>query len=171
MSGFNAYNIQDLFEMRNRFWDRAPCPFDLMVEAGMTKRGCEGDSCPCGGKREGDMTNDYQAAQDEWLASFKSGSKIAVEVDGVVHTQTVTGVTYQSPEAEVIRRMSRWERFVRRLTPKWWRRTLLVRPYQPHTFTLHTDQPMWASARARAQVEKINGALDELLSKPNVDDV
>ena len=47
-SGTGSYSIQEMFEALNRKWDEAPCPFDLLHEAGALKEGCQGTGCPCG---------------------------------------------------------------------------------------------------------------------------
>jgi hypothetical protein len=66
------------------------------------------------------------------------GSRVAFEKDGVVFTDTVQSVTYSSAESEIVRRLSWWQRIVRRLTPKRYRKSLVVRPHKPETVTVNT---------------------------------
>lgn len=87
------------------------------------------------GKRYGseDMYRDYP--------DLRPGSRVSVEKDGVVYTDTVQSVSYSSPEPEIVRRLSRWERIVRALTPRRFRKSLVVRPFKPASVSVSTDDP------------------------------
>ena len=75
-----------------------------------------------------DMYRDYP--------DLRPGSKVTVEKDGVRYTDTVQSVAYSSPEPEIVRRLSRWERFVRALTPRRFRKSLVIRSAKPATVTI-----------------------------------
>ena len=80
-----------------------------------------------------DMYRDYP--------DLRPGDRIAVEKDGVIYTDTVRGVTYSSPEPEMVRRLSFWQRVGRRLTPPRFRKSLVVRQARPATVTIETVAP------------------------------
>lgn len=92
-----------------------------------------------------DMYRDYP--------DLKLGDKIAVEKDGVIYTDTVQSVHYSSPEAEIWPHRSVWQRMIRALTPKRWRKPLQpIRPYKPATVAVGIgEDPL---ERAQDQIGK-----------------
>jgi hypothetical protein len=59
---------------------------------------------------------------------LKLGDRFSVECNGVLYADTVESVHYSSGSPAVYRTLNRWQRVVRGLTPRRWRKSLLVRP-------------------------------------------
>lgn len=67
------------------------------------------------------------------------GSRVAIEIDGKLYTETVTKVSYQSAQPEIIRMLTLWQCVIHALTPRRWRKSLIVRPSQPACVTIETE--------------------------------
>lgn len=91
---------------------------------------------------------------------IKLGEKIAFVVNGEAVTQTVTGVEHQSGGI-VYEEQTRWEKFVRALTPKRWRKP---RPYHYElpSVKIHCDDPIWRMDRS---IQSINKTMATLLDE------
>lgn len=93
---------------------------------------------------------------------LKTGDRFAFERDGVVYTDTIESVSYSSGSPAVYRDLNRWQWFLRRLTPRRWRRSLLVREAEPAEVTINGDQPN-PVGRTLAQLEQMKAGFDRLL--------
>lgn len=90
------------------------------------------------------------------------GDHISFERDGILHTERVESVHYSSGSPAVYRRLNRWQRLARRLTPKRWRRSLLVREAEPPVVTINGGTPD-AAGRMLAQLEAMKAALGRIV--------
>lgn len=90
---------------------------------------------------------------------MKLGDNISFEKDGMVHTERVESVRYTSGSPAIYRRLNRWQRAVRRLTPPPWRRSLLVHPAELPTVTINQQNPV---GKTLAQIEQIKAAFERL---------
>lgn len=104
------------------------------------------------GKRYGseDMYRDYP--------DLRPGSRVSVVKDGQVFTDTVQSMTYSSPEPEIIRRLSRWQRIVRRLTPPRFRKSLVIRAAKPASVAISTDPDSAPTGYTAAQLAELKRA-------------
>lgn len=69
------------------------------------------------------------------------GQQIAVQGrDGKLHTTTVTGVRYESGSPAIYRELNTWQRWLRRFTPKRWRKSLLIQAAVPPSVTISTGE-------------------------------
>lgn len=102
------------------------------------------------------------------------GSRVAFEKNGVVYTDTVQSVTYQSGLPAIWPELSWWQQMVRRFTPSQWRKPLQpIRPATSDTVTVSTG-PVDDDVVARAQknIGAIGTVVDGLLSSsPSVPSV
>lgn len=71
--------------------------------------------------------------------NLSPGDKIAVEVGGKMVTQTVEGVSFDSGGPAIYRQLNRGQRIVRALTPRRWRKSLLIRPARLPSFTISLE--------------------------------
>jgi hypothetical protein len=94
------------------------------------------------------------------LKDVKLGDNISFEKDGVIHTERIESVHYSGGSPAVYRQLNRWQRFVRRLTPQRWRRSLLVRPARPSTITINDDRS--PVGKTLAQLEDMRAVFDRL---------
>ena len=64
---------------------------------------------------------------------IKPGSLITyIGSDGITRTERVAATGYRSGRPEIRKRLNRWERFTRRLTPARWRKPIpIIRECQP----------------------------------------
>jgi hypothetical protein len=100
---------------------------------------------------------------------IKPGDRIGVKIgDEVVLTDAedepliVQSVRYSSAEPEIVRRLSRWQRMVRALTPRRFRKSLVVREAKPATVTVSTEpggDPMGYTAARLAEMKQGFGKL------------
>jgi hypothetical protein len=103
-----------------------------------------------------DMYRDYP--------DLKPGSRIAVEKDGVIYTDTISEVTYTSPEAAIWSDPTWWQSLLRhhrlrRIVPASWRKPLQpIRPPKPATVQIGT-----LGDRKQRFDDKINDTLAALL--------
>lgn len=59
------------------------------------------------------------------------GSRVAVSIGGKLYAQTVDGWSYKSSTPEIVRRLTWWQRTIRAVTPKRYRKSLVIRESQP----------------------------------------
>lgn len=90
------------------------------------------------------------------------GSKVAFEKDGVLYTDTVQSVRYQSQEWVAPPERSLWQRIVRRLTPRRLRKPLPQSPPKPATVTVQVGQanPLERHQRQVADIQRMIGGFD-----------
>lgn len=69
---------------------------------------------------------------------LKPGDRIAVQIGDKMYTRIVQNITFHSAEPEIVRRLSRWQRIFRALTPKRLRKSLVIRPYKPEATIIDT---------------------------------
>lgn len=91
---------------------------------------------------------------------LRPGDRVAFEKDGTVFTDTVESFNYTGGSPAVYRSLNRWQSFLRRLTPRRWRRSLLVRPAELSTVTINGDNPV---GKTLAQLEQMKNGIDRLL--------
>lgn len=92
---------------------------------------------------------------------MKPGDMISFEKDGVIHTERVKSVRYQSASPAIYRQLNRWQRVLRRITPIRFRTPLLVRPAEPSRVTINGDgNPV---GKTLAQLEQMKADLDKML--------
>jgi len=89
------------------------------------------------------------------------GDHISFEKDGVVRTVRVESVRYASGSPAVYRQLNRWQSFIRRLTPRRWRPTLMVREAQPSSITINGDGDQFG--KTIAQLEQMKGGWNRIL--------
>lgn len=88
-------------------------------------------------------------------SSVKIGDQFAIEKDGVILTDTIKSFHCQSGSPAIYRTLNRWQWILRRLTPQRWRKSLLIRPAEPASFTINpTDQGGWTQEK----IEQIKSA-------------
>ncbi len=94
-------------------------------------------------------------------AAVKLGDYISYDRDGQIVTEQVESWRYESGSPAVYRQLNRWQRFLRRLTPPRWRKSLLVRPATLPTTTINggDGNPV---GKTLAQLERMKSAVDEL---------
>lgn len=92
------------------------------------------------------------------------GSRVAFEKDDVIYTDQVESVHYSSASPAIYRRLNRWQRAVRALTPRRWRKSLLVRPAEAPAVRINGDSP--DVGKTLAQLEQMKSALNHLLRTP-----
>lgn len=100
-----------------------------------------------------DMYRDYP--------DLKLGDRFAVERDGVVYTEMVESVRWDGGAPAIYRDLNWWQRIARRLTPRRWRKSLLVDPGWPPSVTINGDQPDPAG-KTLAQLKQMKTAIDRL---------
>lgn len=62
---------------------------------------------------------------DSWGDALKVGDKVAFQSrDGIIYTDTIQAMTYTSAEPAIWPTLSRWQSFLRRMTPSRWRKPL-----------------------------------------------
>lgn len=92
------------------------------------------------------------------------GDYVSFERNGEVHTERVGSVSYSSGSPAIYRSLNGWQRFVRRLTPKRWRRSLLVRAAEPPSVKINAGGPDVAG-RTLAQLEQMKAGIDRLFGE------
>ena len=65
------------------------------------------------------------------------GNRFSFERDGVIYTDIIESVHYSSGSPAVYRRLNHWQRMMRRVTPRRWRKTLLIRPAALPSMTIN----------------------------------
>jgi hypothetical protein len=95
---------------------------------------------------------------------MKLGDHISYEKDGVVRTERVESVSYTSGSPAIYRQLNRWQSLSRMLTPKRWRKSLLVRPAEPASVTIN-DTGKNSAGKTLAQLEQMKAGLDRLLKE------
>lgn len=98
------------------------------------------------------------------------GSKIAVEKDGVLYTDTVQSVRWQSGEPAIWPELSWWQRLVRRFTPGRWRKPLKpIREATLPSVEISTgpvsDEVRETFERTQASLQKAGEIIDGLIRK------
>lgn len=111
-----------------------------------------------------DMSQVHLGAQytsEDMYRDMGLGSKFSVERGGIVYTDTVESVRYSSGLPAVYRRLNRWQRIVRRLTPPRWRKSLLVREAEASSVTINGENsnPM---GKTLAQLQEMQPAFGRL---------
>jgi hypothetical protein len=99
------------------------------------------------------------------MEPIKLGDHISYEKDGVIYTERVDSVRYSSGFPAVYRRLNRWQRFIRMLTPPRLRRSLLVRPAQLPVMTINGGAGL-LTGKTLAQLEAIKGAFERITDPP-----
>ena len=92
---------------------------------------------------------------------MQPGDRVSFEKDGVLHTERVDSIHYDSGCPPIYRRLNRWQRFARRLTPPRWRTSLLIREGRPASVTI--NPPEWSRGNTLAQLEQMRSAVDKLM--------
>lgn len=88
------------------------------------------------------------------------GDKYSFEKDGVIYTDTVESVRYQSGSPAIYRTLNWWQRITRRLTPPRWRKSLLVREGTLPTVTINgTSDPF---GKTLAKMEQMRGIMEHM---------
>lgn len=101
------------------------------------------------------------------MQNITPGSYVTfIGTDGVERTEKVESVRYQSSTPAIWPMLSPWQRAVRRLTPKRWRKPLQpIRPAKPDIVTLGfgdkptADAMVDAIERHRRMCEAVDGLL------------
>lgn len=88
------------------------------------------------------------------------GDMISFEKDGVIYTERVESVHYQSATPALYQRLNRFRRLIRRLTPARWRKSLLIRPAEPSKVTINDGSPV---GKTLDQLERMRDMLDRLV--------
>lgn len=89
------------------------------------------------------------------------GSISYVDSNGVLRTEEVKSVQYSSGSPAVYRRLNRWQRAMRALTPRRWRSSLLVRPAEPAGFVINRPESDPAGKTVR-MLDEMQSAFDRL---------
>jgi hypothetical protein len=105
-----------------------------------------------------DMYRDYP--------NLAPGARVAFEKDGVVYTDVIESVRYQSPEWVAPPERSLWQRIVRRLTPPWLRKPLPQSPPKPASVTITVGDRAPDMKRAQGQIAKTLKAMEDLTNPP-----
>lgn len=93
---------------------------------------------------------------------LKPGDRVTVEKDGVLYTDTVTAMRWQSPEWVAPPERTWWQRVVRKLTPPRLRKPLPQSPPKPATVTVQVGQanPLERHQRQVADIQRMIGGFD-----------
>ncbi|WP_136246215.1 hypothetical protein [Mycobacterium intracellulare] len=59
---------------------------------------------------------------------IRPGARVAVEIGGVLYTDTVQGITSTDAQPAIYPTLTRWQRIKRRLTPSRWRKP--IKPFR-----------------------------------------
>jgi hypothetical protein len=92
------------------------------------------------------------------------GDRVSFQKDGVIYTDTVGSITYTSSTPAVYRTLSRRQRILRRLTPRRFRKTLLIRSAQSPTVTVSTENAL--TDKTAATLARGYRAITELDEEP-----
>ena len=94
------------------------------------------------------------------------GSRVSIAgPDGTMHTEYVSSIGYRSGQPEIRKRLSGWQRMIRRLTPARWRRPIpVMRPATSDRIVVafSEDDP---AKRAFRLNERTKAAMLELLGQ------
>ena len=93
-------------------------------------------------------------SSEDMLRDFTIGSKFSVTRNGVIFTDTVRAVHYSSGSPAIYRTLNRWQRMIRRLTPRRWRKTLLIRAAEPASMTINPSESDSGWTRDRIEALK-----------------
>ncbi|OCB41881.1 hypothetical protein A5677_00470 [Mycobacterium malmoense] len=93
---------------------------------------------------------------------MKIGDNISYEKDGVIYTERAESVDYTSGSPAIYRRLNRWQRMVRRVTPRRWQKSLLVHEAVPPSVAINVGQRPPAG-KTLAQLEQIRAGIREIL--------
>lgn len=90
------------------------------------------------------------------------GDRFSVEKDGVLYTDIIDSVRYTSGSPAIYRDLNRWQSMIRRLTPRRWRKSLLVRAAVLPSVTINSSarEPV---GKTLEQLERMKGALDRMI--------
>lgn len=89
------------------------------------------------------------------------GDNISYVKDGIVHTERVESISYNSGSPAIYRNLNRWQRLARRLTPSRWRKSLLVRAAEAPSVAFNSDDQN-PVGKTLAQLDKMKAAFDRL---------
>lgn len=90
---------------------------------------------------------------------MKLGDRFAIERGGVmIYTDTVEGIHYSSGAPAIYRNLNLWQWMLRRLTPRRWRKSLLIRPAALPSFTINGEHD--PVGKTIAQLDRMKVALD-----------
>lgn len=88
---------------------------------------------------------------------IRPGARVAVEIGGVLYTDTVAGVTLTGPEPAIYPTPNWWQRFRRQLTPRRWRKPIEpIRPAKPASITIDLGE---ADDDARQRIRRAQDTL------------
>jgi len=115
------------------------------------------------GKPPGDRPPPVPSPMTDELAL---GDRFSFYKDGIIYTDRVESVRYDSGSPAVYRRLNRWQRMVRRLTPPRWRKPLLLRSAVLSSITINGENG--DLGKTITQIEQMKRALEDLTRKgPN----
>lgn len=93
---------------------------------------------------------------------IKPGSRVAWERDGVFHVDTVESVRASWGSPEIVRQLSWWQRIARRLTPKRFRKSLVIQPAKSPEWTVQVGDADNPAQRAAERIAEIQRLINEL---------
>jgi hypothetical protein len=91
--------------------------------------------------------------------NIQPGDRIGIEKDGVIYSDTVSSISYTSPTPAMYRRLSWWQKAVRRMTPLRLRKPLQVRAADLGRVTINIGSDDDALERMRARITEIDKSL------------
>lgn len=88
---------------------------------------------------------------------IRPGARVAVEIGGVLYTDTVQGITNTDAQPAIYPTLTRWQRIKRRLTPSRWRKPIKpIREANPASITIEIGD---TDEQGRDQIERAQAVI------------
>lgn len=88
---------------------------------------------------------------------IRPGARVAVEIGGVLYTDTVQGITSTSATPAIYPTLTWWQRLRRQLTPARWRKPIQpIRPAKPSSITIELGE---TDEEGRERIERAQAVL------------